>query len=439
VFAVDHEGRITAFNRAAEQISGTPRSAALGRPLTEVIRCDPGTLDDALRSTLETGKPAINQAFYALQQDGHQLPISVSLAELPETPDGRGGAVGAFRDLTGVFEGYLSGGKRDPRGDLRKQLLQQSAFADIISRNREMRKIFAILPEVAQSASAVLIEGQGGAGKELLAGAIHGHSPRSRRPLLVVKCDAMAGTALESELFGHAAGAFTGARRDRRGRIVQASGGTVYLDEIGDLTPAVQVRLLRLLQEGEVEPLGSTRVVQVDTRVIAATRHDLEERVNRGILREDLYYRLGAVRLTLPPLAQRREDIPLLVDHCLARLRTRRGKEVVGIEPDALALLMQHEFPGNVRELEGAIEYAFVLCPEGLIRASQLPPRLLAAVRGESEPRHESLADLEAGYLREALGRQGYNVSATARELGLHRTTLWRRMRRLGIHRPAGG
>ncbi len=437
VFAVDSEGRVTAFNRAAEAISGTGRAGALGRPIDRVLGCEPGTLDAALERTLRSGDPALNQAYYSRRGDGQQLPISVSLAALPAPAGEHAGAVGVFRDLTGVFEGYLSGGSRDPRGDLREQLLRQGAFADIVSRNHEMRKIFAILPEVARSASAVLIEGPGGSGKELLAGAIHRESPRSGRPFVVVNCGALSGTALESELFGHLAGAFTGARRDRRGRIVQAAGGTVFLDEIGDLPPAVQVRLLRLLQAGVVEPLGSSREVAADTRVIAATRHPLEERVDRAALREDLYYRLGAVRLSLPPLSERREDIPLLVDHCLSRLRTRRRKRVVGLEPEALALLMQHDYPGNVRELESAIEYAFVLCPEGRIQPSQLPPRLLAAVRGDGGPGPESLSALEARYLREVLGRHRFNVSAAARELGLHRTTLWRRMRKHGITRPS--
>ena len=437
VFAVDLDGRVTAFNRAAEQICGTPRRRAKDRPLADVLRCDPGTLDAALSRALEEGASTVNEAFYLRRADGRQLPISVSIAPLESASSEPAGAVGTFRDLTGVFENYLAGGKRDPRGDLRKQLLQQSSFADIISRNHEMRKIFAILPEIAQSSSTVLIEGASGSGKELFARAIHQLGPRARAPLIVVNCGALPDTLLESELFGYVAGAFTDARRDKPGRFALADGGTLFLDEIGDVSPAMQVRLLRVLQDGEFEPLGSTRTQRADVRIVAATHRDVDQLVREGTFREDLYYRLAIVRLQVPALRDRREDIPLLAEHFISRMRAERGKAIAGLADGALAALMRHDFPGNVRELENAIEYAFVLCAEGLIQPHHLPRRIAEpGWEGLSGQAVRSLADAETVFLREVLARHRHNVSAAARELGVHRTTLWRRMRKLGIRRP---
>ena len=437
VFAVDRNGRVTAFNRAAEKICGTPSTQAADRPLGEVLRCKPGTLDAALARALEAGESTVNEAFYLRRADGQLLPISVSIAPLDSASSETPGAVGTFRDLTGVFENYLTGGKRDPRGDLRKQLLQQSSFADIISRNHEMRKIFAILPEIAQSTSTVLIEGASGSGKELFAQAIHRLGPRAKAPLIVVNCGALPDTLLESELFGYVAGAFTDARRDRPGRFTLADGGTLFLDEIGDISPAMQVRLLRVLQDGEFEPLGSSRTQRVDVRIVAATHRDVDQLVRDGTFREDLYYRLAIVRLQVPALRDRREDIPLLAEHFISRMRAERGKAIAGVSDSALAALMRHDFPGNVRELENAIEYAFVVCTEGLIRPEHLP-RGIAGVDAADRPGQppRSLAEAEASFLRDLLAAHQHNVSAAARELGLHRTTLWRRMRKLGLRRP---
>ncbi len=434
VFTADPRGRITTFNRAAEQITGRRRAEVLGKPCERAFDAPEGRLEATLREALGGDRPVVNRALYVHRPGGARIPISISVSALRDSADRVIGSVGTFRDLSGVFESYLSGEADDPRGDLRKQLMRQSSFAGIISRSHAMRKIFAILPEIARSGSTVLIQGPSGAGKELFAHAIHDLGPRAQGPLVVVHCGALPDTLLESELFGYRKGAFTGATRDKPGRFTLADGGTIFLDEIGDVSPAMQARLLRVLQDGSFEPLGSTRTLRVDARVIAATNRDLERLVREGVFREDLYYRLNIVRVTVPALRERREDIPLLADHFIARLRASRGKEIVGLSDAVLEALMRHDFPGNVRELENIIEHAFVLCHEGTIEPEHLPPWLPAHLRDPARPGPgSSLDDLQAGFLREALARNRFNVSAAARELGMHRTTLWRKLKKLGI------
>jgi len=337
--------------------------------------------------------------------------------------DEEGNVIGGgetFRDLSVVEE-------------LRKEISQRRAFADIISKNHEMQRIFSILPSIAESDSTVLIEGPSGSGKELFAHAIHNLSPRRDKPIVVVNCGALPDTLLESELFGYKAGAFTDAKRDKPGRFALAEGGTIFLDEIGDVSPKLQVRLLRFLQEKEYEPLGATEPVKADVRVIAATHQNLEKLVAEGKFREDLYYRINVVKIVLPPLSRRKDDIPLLVDHFIARFNRLRGKDISGISSEALAILMDHDFPGNVRELENIIEHAFVLCPGGLIKPEHLPEYLRTKAETPVPRVGTSLKEIEKAIILEALRRNKGNRAAAARELGIHKTTLWRKMRRYGI------
>jgi transcriptional regulator with PAS, ATPase and Fis domain len=254
--------------------------------------------------------------------------------------------------------------------------------------------------------------------------------------MVTVNCGALPDTLLEAELFGYRAGAFTDARKDKPGRFAAADGGTIFLDEIGDVSQAMQVRLLRVLQERIFEPLGATKPVRVDVRVIAATNRDLDKMVEAGEFRRDLFYRINVVRLDLPPLRRRREDIPLLIDRFIARFNHLKRKEIAGVSPDAMAVLMGHEFAGNVRELENIIEYAFVLCRRGSIRIDHLPARLRPKRTPGAAGEAASFEELEAWYLAEALERHGWNRQRTAEALGIHKTTLWRRIRRLGIKPP---
>jgi len=421
VFTVDSNFIITSFNRAAEEITGVPVAEALGKPCCEVFRAEICEGDCALKQTVRTGKPVVNRAVYIVRSDGRRVPISVSTSMLKDRAGRLMGGVETFRDLTLV-------------DTLRKEVEKSYTFEDIISQNNRMRALFAILPDVAASDSTVLIQGESGTGKELMARAIHKLSPRAAKPLVTVNCGAIPDNLLESELFGYKAGAFTDAKRDKPGRFAQAHGGTIFLDEIGDITPALQVRLLRFLQDKSFEPLGATTTVRSDARVIAATNKDLQALVASGDFREDLFYRIQVFKISLPPLRERKEDIPLLVEHFINRFNRLRGKNISGLSDRAMRAFMRHTWPGNIRELENAIAHAFILCHGGLIELEHLPDPLRKGVAAESvtEP-GETLEELEMRAIQEALARNKGRKTAAARELGINKTTLWRKLKHFGL------
>jgi PAS domain S-box-containing protein len=421
VFTVDDEFVITSFNQAAQQITGVPVEEAIGRPCCEVFRAEICEGECALKQTVRTGKPVVNLAIYILRADGRRAPISVSTAMLKDSAGSLVGGVETFRDLTLVET-------------LRKEVEKAFTFEDMLSRSQRMQEIFSILPDVALSDSTILVEGESGTGKELLAKAIHNLSGRSHKPLITVNCGAIPDTLLESELFGYKAGAFTDAKRDKPGRFTQAAGGTIFLDEIGDITPALQVRLLRVLQDKSFEVLGGIQTMRTDVRVLAATNKDLKALVEARLFREDLYYRIRVFKLSLPPLRERMEDVPLLAQHFIDRLNRIKGKDITGLSSDALLAFMAHDWPGNIRELENSIEHAFILCHGGLIEAHHLPEPLRSSARSSDIlPEGSTLAGMEARVIKEALTRNQGKKLATARDLGINKTTLWRKLKRLGI------
>ncbi len=423
VFTVDLQWRITSFNRAAEEITGIPRYEAIGRLCSEVFRSSMCEAECALRRTLETEKPVIGKSCYIINSKGRRIPISISTAVLRNGGARIIGGAETFRDLSEVEA-------------LRNELEGRFHVGDLTSRSPLMQKVFEVLPAIAASPSTVLLLGETGTGKELLARTIHDLSPRSKGQFIAVNCGALPDTLLESELFGYKAGAFTGATRDKPGRFALAKGGTLFLDEIGEVSPALQVRLLRVLQDRVYEPLGATRSETADIRIIVATNRDLADLTRRGGFREDLYYRVNVVRLELPPLRRRKEDIPLLVEQFITRFNRLQQKDVRGIAAEALSLLMAHNWPGNIRELENVIERAFILTGEGFIGIGQLPDELTSA-RTNEQPAGTCMNDLrnmlDAQSIRSALERNGNNRLATARELGIHKTTLFRKMKKLGI------
>jgi PAS domain S-box-containing protein len=425
VFTVDLQWRITSFNRAAERITGVRREQAIGRPCCEVFRasiCQPAC---ALRQTLKTGRPVVNRAIYILDARGNRIPISISTAVFKDAEGNVRGGVETFRDLSLVDE-------------LRKELEAKYSFADIVGRSQAMRQVFVILPQIAESDSTVLIEGPSGTGKELFARAIHQLSRRREGRFVAFSCGALPDSLLESELFGYKAGAFTDARQDKPGRFAVADGGTLFLDEIGDISPAMQARLLRVLQERTYEPLGSAEPVKTDVRVIAATHRDLARLVRKGAFREDLYYRVHVIRLMLPSLRERREDIPLLIEHFVTKFNRLQGKDVAGVSDEVLARLMEYDYPGNVRELENIIEHGFVLCRGGLIELNHLPPQLRGQVPGETFPSMGgmTLQAMERLAITDALRRHQGNRTAAARQLGINPSTLFRKVKALGIELP---
>ena len=427
VFTVDSNWRITSFNRAAEAITGIRRREAVGKPCSEVFRASMCETDCALRHTVKTGKPIINRSTFIVDAEGRRIPISVSTAILKDKKGRVVGGAETFRDL-GLVE------------ELRKELEERFQMGDIVSRCAAMRRVFDILPQVAASDATVLIQGETGTGKELLARAIHSLSTRKTKPFVAVNCGALPDTLLESELFGYVKGAFTGAAKDKPGRFMLAEGGTLFLDEIGDISPALQIRLLRVLQDKRYEPLGGTETLLADVRIVTATHRDLAAQIRKGSFREDLFYRLNVVKVDLPPLRKRKEDIPLLVDHFIARFNRLQGKTVIGASPDVMALLMAHDYPGNVRELENILERAFVLCGAGRIERVHLPSELTGRPAISRIPAGNTIADqtraAEAQAIRTSLERHGFNRLAAAHALGLHKSTLFRKIKALGLTLP---
>ncbi|KAA3612200.1 MAG: PAS domain-containing protein [Calditrichaeota bacterium] len=426
VFTIDKGKRITTFNTAAEKITGISREDAIGQACYNVFRSNICETDCVLYKTMETGEPVTSKTIYILNSSGEQIPVSISTASLRGEKGHIIGAVEIMRDLS-------------LESKLRKELEKKYTFSDIISKNRNMKLIFDILPQVAQSGSMVLIEGESGTGKELFARVIHDLSKRKNKKLIAVNCGALPDTLLESELFGYKAGAFTDAKRDKKGRFAQAEGGTILLDEIGDISPAFQVRLLRFLQDKEYEPLGSTETIKADVRVIAATNKNVSQLVEEGKFRQDLYYRINIIKITIPPLRERPEDIPYLVKHFRKKHNHILGKNVEGTSPKVLEVLMQYNFPGNVRELENIIERALVLCPGKVIELENLPPDLIISknIATPVKIEDESVKDLEKRTILDALEKNNWNRLAAAAKLGIHKTTLFRKIKQLGITLPA--
>jgi len=424
IFTVDAGGRITSFNRAAESATGWRRDEVIGRRCREVFRSNHCESACFLFASIEEGETHRDREVRIVCRDGSERPMAVSTAALRDDNGVIRGGVEMLRDLT-------------LEQALRRKLDDRYTCEDIVSKSAAMKGVCELLPLVARSDSTVLIEGEPGTGKELVARAIHNLGPRGRAPFVAVNCGALPDTLVESELFGHVQGAFTDARSDRRGRFAVAEGGTLLLDEIGDISPAVQVKLLRVLQEHEYQPLGATHSVKANVRVLASTNRDLTHEVTIGHFRQDLYFRLNVVRIALPPLRSRWEDIPLLVDHFVGRFNAIQGRRIQRVSERAMATLLAYDFPGNVRELENAIEHAFVVCGGDIIRRDDLP----AHIRGENDIATRTAARVitkplesaEAAAIRDALDRhQGHRHRAAA-DLGISRSTLWRKMRRHGL------
>lgn len=426
VFTVDNEWNITSFNRAAELITGIAREEALHQPCYEVFKSSMCEGDCPLRRTLENQQPIINKAGYFINSAGERVTVSVSTAVLKDA-DGRviGGAE-TFRDLSDVEV-------------LRSALNNPAQAGRIISHSPSMQQVINLIPNVAASNSTVLIQGETGTGKELLAKTIHELSPRAASPFVAVNCGALPDNLLESELFGYKKGAFTGAVQDKPGRFALAGNGTLFLDEIGEISPALQVRLLRVLQEQCFEPLGSTKPEQCPARIIAATHRDLAALVAEGSFRQDLYYRIHVVDLSMPPLRARSEDIELLVNQFIHHFNQLQGRNISAISPQALAAIRQYRWPGNIRELENIIERAFVLCRESEVDIQHLPAELINSnLKATEQPIsdgsiEDSRRNAERLRIEQALQRNQYNRIETALELGIHKTTLYRKMKSLGI------
>ncbi|MEJ2727414.1 MAG: sigma 54-interacting transcriptional regulator [Deltaproteobacteria bacterium] len=423
VLTVSRDMLITSFNRAAEEITQVKHTEAIGRHCFEVMRADVCESECPMKKAFKTGKPCQNVPVYIVRADNKRIPISVTTGIVRDNKGNEIGGVETFRDLSELNK-------------LRREIYKRHSFEDIVSKNHQMLQLFSILPQVADSSSTILVEGASGTGKELFARAIHNHSPRREAPFVAVNCGALPDTLIESELFGYQAGAFTDAKQNKPGRFALAQNGTIFLDEIGDISAAMQTRLLRVLENRTFFPLGATKTLHMNARLIVATHRNIKNLFDDGQFRVDLYFRFNVVGLRLPPLVERREDVPLLVDHFIERFNTITGKQIVGISHEALAALTLYDWPGNVRELENAIEHAFVLCLDGMIRLAHLPKQIQSQEELLIVPAEKSLKAIERQAIIRALIHNNWRKMATTRELGIDKNTLRRKIQRYDIRMP---
>ncbi|MFT5234536.1 MAG: two-component system response regulator HydG [Candidatus Krumholzibacteriia bacterium] len=422
VIAVGTDLRVVTMNPTAEALFGCRHEDLSGDPVCNLLG-EEGCEENLLSRTLMAGESIVDfQTTINMGGDkrGDVLLRSVPMLHQDGSPFGVAIILGDVTEIT----------------DLRKRVERQFKLGRLVGRDNKMQDLFSLISDVGPSEATVLIQGESGTGKELVARAVHDASGRSAGPFVQVNCSALSENLLESELFGHVRGAYTGAVGDRRGRFEEAHGGTIFLDEIGDVSPVVQVKLLRVLQERTVERVGDSKSIPVDVRIVSATNRDLKALIASGQVREDFYYRIKVVSLVIPPLRDRTEDIPLLVSHFVTAISRREGRsDIPAVAGETMATLMNYPWPGNVRELENAIEHAIVLSRGGVIRAEHLPRDVAttnspAQIGLQGVPLHSQNEQLR---LSEALKKTGWNRTRAARQLGIDRTTLWRKIKEYGL------
>jgi len=436
LFTLDDQGTITSWNQAMEKISGFSALEAVGRRC-DILKCSrcygkqcPADIHKC--GVMVHGRTEAKECFVR-HKDGYDVPV-IKNARLAKDDQGR--ILGIVETITDLTELSLAQKTAD---DARRQLHQAYRLGNIIGKSPAMQNVFDAVRAAADSRATVLIQGESGTGKELVAKAIHFNASKDQRPLVTVNCSALSETLLESELFGHVKGAFTGAHKDHMGRFEQADTGTIFLDEIGELTPYMQVKLLRVLQEREIERVGDTKKRKIDIRVIAATNKNLTDVTRQGQFREDLFYRLKVFTIQIPPLRDRKADIPLLVENFVQKTGKRENKRIKGVSPGAMKTLMAHVWHGNVRELENAIAHAFVVCRTDYIDQTDLPTELQdAANHAGGTVIHPAPADISQKNLtREALvellTQCQWNKAEVARRIGKSRTLVWKFMKKWDI------
>jgi len=423
LFVINNESVVTECNKAFTKITGRSKKEVLNRNFKEVFCRKPKCgLNTAVLKTLRTEKPRRDEPIEIIRKDGSKLPAVFSTSILRSKKGKKTGIVVLLRDITLVSE-------------LQKKLEERYQFHNLIGKNHRIQEIYTLIEEVAESDVTVLIQGESGTGKELVANAIHYQSSRSEGPFVRVSCAALAESLLETELFGHVKGAFTGAYRDKLGRFEHANNGTIFLDEISEMGPAVQVKLLRVLQEKEIERVGDYKPIKIDTRIIAATNKDLRQLMNTGKFREDLFYRLNVVSINLPPLRQRKDDISLLVEHFIKKFNKQYNKKIKGLSQETLDILMENDWEGNIRELENVIEHAFVKSHSSIIISQDIPHEIRES-KCLHFPDREKKSTIDYQTLLRTLQESGWNQSKAARKLGINRITIWRNIKKHNIEIP---
>jgi PAS domain S-box-containing protein len=438
VFTMDTLGRISSWNRSMERISGYTAKEALGQScrLLQCSRCFGQKCPSDIKKCkiVEYGASEAKECLLR-HKDGHDVPIIKNASAVKDEKNTIIGVVETITDLSELNKA------RQKAMEAELRLKEIHRLDNIIGKSSAMRRVFDSIRASAASEATILVKGESGTGKELVASAIHYNSARSKGPFITVNCSALSESLLESELFGHVKGAYTGAVRDRAGRFEEADGGSIFLDEIGEVSPLIQVKLLRILQERNVERVGESRERKVDIRVITATHQDLLDLVRRGNFREDLYYRLKVFPVFIPPLRERKEDIPLLTSHFISAMNTKTNKTIKGLSQEAMRLFMDYRWPGNVRELENAIEHAFVLCNQNQIDPPDLPieirrpgyPEVYSQPFAAPAGTHVKRKKMSKQVLLELLDQCGWNKAEVARRAGLSRTSIWQYMKKWDI------
>ncbi|HOM28703.1 MAG TPA: sigma 54-interacting transcriptional regulator, partial [Deltaproteobacteria bacterium] len=419
IIMVDTELRVIEANHAASRLCGI--SSENPRSLIEPASACGGACRQVLADAFAKNVGINEYRIECKGPDGTDRAIVMSVSPIRAVDGLPSGAVMVLRDVTRIMT-------------LERELKGRHQYHNIIGKSPRMQEVFRLLENLRDIETTVLVTGKSGTGKELVARAIHYGGARSSGPFIAVNCSALAENLLESELFGHVKGAFTGAIRDKAGRFELAHNGTLFLDEIGDIPPHIQLKLLRVLETKQIERVGDATPIQVDVQVITATNRDLKDLVHRGLFREDLYYRLKVVEVHLPALTERREDIPLLVDHFLALFRERFRKDISGVSQETMHLFMEYPWPGNVRELVHCMEHAFVMCRSHVIDTRDLPPEIRTFRSGPGvQLDAASRSHLERDDILNALKTCGGNRARAARHLGVSRQTLYRKMKEFGI------
>lgn len=430
---VDRTGTIVSANKALGSMTGYRKEDLIGSRCT-VLRCDICEMardsnGDQWCVLFRTGKLRMRRCTLT-RKDGSHIQVLKNASLLKSREGEIIGAVETLTDISAVIE------QENHIEALQRELQSKDGFHGMLGSSTTMQNLFHLIKNATQSDAPVIIFGESGTGKELVARAIHETGARRRRPLVKVNCAALNESLLESELFGHVKGAFTGAYRARKGRFEAARGGDIFLDEIGDLPLSTQVKLLRVLEEKVIERVGENKPIYIDVRIISATNKDLKRQVEKGAFREDLFYRINVIPITVPPLRDRVDDIPLLADSFFRRIRVKSGKKIQGISNEVMSLLVDYPWPGNVRELKSALEYAFVSCHDAMIQAYHLPPNFFRGKEalGRSRSVYEARDEVKRGQLVAALEKAGGNQSEAARILGVSRVTVWNQMKKFNIN-----
>ncbi len=423
-FTIDHEWNITSFNNSAAKITGYKKQEAIGKKCWEIFNSNLCRNGCHMEQTMNKGKSTIDNELKIVHKNGSRIPIRVNSAILLNNKNEKTGAVETFMDISEIK-------------NLSDHLHEKYSYENIVGKNKELKKIISVLENVAQTNSSVLLTGESGTGKELAARAIHLNGSRRTGPFIAVNCSAFVESLIESELFGHEKGAFTGAVKTKTGRFELAKGGTLFIDEIGDLSLRVQTKLLRVLETRKFERVGSNKSIMMDARIIAATNKNLHEEILSGKFREDLFYRINIINIHLPPLRERKDDLPLLINHFIDHFNEKFGKSIKQLSSSAYELIFEYDWPGNIRELENVIEHCFILCSGSVIQVEHLPKTLKNFKNNSSSKVSlritNDLREMEKEIILSALENNKWNKKQTAKELKIDPSTLWRKMKKMKI------